>query len=185
MWGRKKGQRGAAMIEVAATISLFLLMVLAMIEFAMLTMSVARVNEVTRDLVRIAIVNDPLCDIFNGGCPGPVSTMNCPGGAPVTVTLAQAGNSCTGTNTTGCRMLERATSYMRNITPEQIEVTYACSVAGAVERPEVIPLITVGLRNVTHGLIFPDFLGLTRTQVTLPAFETSRTGEALYTVRAL
>ena len=112
--------------------------------------------------------------------------MVCPGGAPVQLTLAEAGTDCAvSPSSTGCRMLTRARAHMPDIEASQIEVSYACSVAGAVKRPQAIPLITVGLLNVTHGFIFPDLLNITDPEVPVPAFETSRTGEALFTRRPL
>jgi len=181
-----RSQHGAAVVEFSLTLSLFVLIVFGIIEFSTLMMNVSRANEVTRELARIAIVNDPLCDIFAGGCAGGTSSMVCPGGAPVQLTLAEAGTDCAADpNSTGCRMLTRARAHMPNIEASQIEVTYACSVTGALARPQVIPLITVGLINVTHGLIFPDLLAITDDEVQIPAFETSRTGEALFTIKPL
>jgi len=177
-------QRGAALVEFSLTMSLFLLIVFAIIEFSTLMMNVSRANEVTRELTRIAIVSDPLCDIFSGGCAGGVSSMICPGGAPVQLTLAEAGTDCgTAADSTGCRMLTRAQAFIADIEASQIQVTYACSITGALDRPQVIPLITVGLINVTHGLMVADLLGLAESEIPIPAFETSRTGEALFTIR--
>jgi len=179
-----KPQRGAAVVEFSLTLSLFVLIVFAIIEFSTLMMNVSRANEVTRELARISIVNDPVCDIFNGGCAGAASSLICPGGAPVQLTLAQAGTDCgIAPDSTGCRMLSRAQAFIPDIEASQIQVTYACSVTGALERPQVIPLITVGLINVTHGLMVADLLGLNEREVPVPAFETSRTGEALFTIR--
>ncbi len=176
-------QGGAAVVEFALTLSIFLIIVFAIIEFSTLMMNVSRANEVTRDLSRMAIVSSPLCDIYTGGCAGGTSSMTCPGGAPVQMTLAEAGTDCaTAPGSTGCRMLTRAQAIMPNIEATQIEVTYACSVAGAVGRPQVIPLVTVGLIDVTYGLMVADLLGLAENEVPIPAFETSRTGEALFTL---
>jgi hypothetical protein len=179
-----RSQRGAAVVEFSLTLSLFVLIVFGIIEFSTLMMSVSRANEVTRELARIAIVNDPLCDIFVGGCAGGTSSMVCPGGAAVQLTLAEAGTDCAADpNSTGCRMLTRAQAHMPDIEASQIQVTYACSITGTLDRPQVIPLITVGLVNVTYGLMVADLLGLTESEVPVPAFETSRTGEALFTIR--
>jgi hypothetical protein len=182
--GLFKAQRGAAVVEFSLTLSLFVLIVFAIIEFATLMMNVARANEVTRELTRIAIVNDPVCDIYGGGCAGTASSLICPGGPPVQLTLAEAGASCTtGTDSTGCRMLSRAQAFIPEISAAQIQLTYACSSTGAAERPQVIPLITVGLINVRQGLMVADLLGLNEREVAIPSFETSRTGEAMFTIR--
>ncbi len=171
-------QGGAAMVEFSATVMIFFVLVFAIFEFSLLMMNLARINEVSRDLARIAIVHDPVCDVFNGGCP--TGALSCPGGAEIAVTLDEVDTSCGNTpETTGCLLLTAAKRQISSIDASQVQVAYACSAAGAENRPQLIPLITVGLINVRHSLIFPDFLGLS-AEITMPSFDTSRLGEDLY-----
>lgn len=174
----KHRQRGAAMVEFAITVMIFLILVLGIVEFTLLMMNVARTNEVTRDLARIAIVHDPVCDIYGGGCPN--GGLVCPGGAEQTVTLDQVNTSCGNTpETTACLLLTAAKSQIASVQDSQVHVGYACSDAGSATRPQLIPLVTVSLLDVKHSLIFPTFLGLP-TEITMPEFDTSRLGEDMY-----
>jgi hypothetical protein len=171
-------QQGAAMVEFSVTVLIFFVLVFAIFEFSLLMMNVARTNEVTRDLARIAIVHDPVCDIFNGGCPS--GGLACPGGAEVTVRLNEVDTSCGNTpETTGCLMLTAAQRQITAIEASQVEVVYACSAAGAENRPQLIPLVTVGLTDVRYSLIVPELLGLP-AEITMPDFDTSRLGEDMY-----
>lgn len=175
---KNKRQAGAAMVEFAVTVSIFFIVVFAIFEFSLLMMNVARTNEVTRDLARIAIVNDPVCDIFSGGCTGGV--LSCPG-TQISVRLNEVDTSCgSAPKTTACLLLTAATRQISSIKADQVEVVYACSAAGAENRPQLIPLVTVGLHNVRHSLIFPEILGL-QAELTMPVFDTSRLGEDMYT----
>lgn len=171
-------QCGAAMVEFSITVLIFLMLVFAIFEFSLLMMNVARTNEVTRDLARIAIVHDPVCDIFNGGCPS--GGLVCPGGAEVSLRLDEVDTSCGNTpETTGCLMLTAAQRQISAIEARQVQVVYACSAAGAENRPQLIPLVTVGLSDVRYSLIMPGILGLS-TEITMPDFDTSRLGEDMY-----
>lgn len=179
-------QAGAAILQFALTVSLFLLFVLGIMEFAILIMDMSRANEMTRELSRISIVSDPLCDIFDNDCPGDVTGLSCPGGSPVVVTLADIGvGGCSADSTlTECRMWRVAQNFMPAVTADQVQVSYACSDAGFVDRPEVIPLITVSLENFSRPFLFAGFLGLD-TGFQFPGFEVTRTGEDLYTESTL
>lgn len=172
-------QRGATTIEFAFTLGMFFLLVLAIFEFVIMVLVVSRANEATRDMARLAIVSDPVCNIWGTSCPGG-APLSCPTGAPITVTLAAASN-CTATSPdTACRLLTRARVHLPNINGNQIEVRYACSGASRPNRPEPVPLVTVALRDVMHSLTLPAVLGL-QPQISIPAFETTRVAEDINT----
>lgn len=172
-------QHGAAMVEFAVTLSLFFLLVLAIFEFVIMVLVISRANEATRDMARLAIVSDPVCNIWDTSCPGG-APLSCPAGAPVTVTLAGASNCTAGSTDTACRLLNRAQAHLPNINGDQIEVRYACSGTSRPNRPEPVPLVTVALRDVMHPLALPAILGL-NPQVRIPAFETTRVAEDINT----
>jgi len=180
------GQKGAALVEFALTVSLFLVLVLGIMEFAILMMDMSRANEMTRQLSRIAITSGAVCDIYGGGCPGGVDELVCPGGSPVVVTLNQVDtNGCTDiTGPTGCRMMDLAETFLPGVTPSQIQVTYACSGAGFSGRPYPIPLVTVSLQNFNRPFLFGGFLGID-AGINFPDFAVTRAGEDLYTERQL
>src|SRR3989338_6152716 len=81
MSATRRQQQGAAMVEMAITLALFLALVFAIIEFSMAYYTWARTNEAARDAARFAIVNDPVADI---------SGLSCPGAGTVTATCAAA-----------------------------------------------------------------------------------------------
>jgi hypothetical protein len=181
----KRKQQGAAMIEYALTVSLFLLLVLGIMEFTLLMMDMGRANEMTRQLSRIAITADPVCDIFDpGDCPGAVDELVCPGGSPIVVTLDDV--DTTGcdfvSGPTGCRMMDLAETFLPGVAESQIQVTYSCSVMGFVGRPTPVPLVTVSLQNFTRPFLFAGFLGIS-SGITFPTFDVTRAGEDLYTER--
>jgi hypothetical protein len=140
---------------------------------------ISRANEATRDMARVAIVSDPVCNIWGTTCPGG-APLSCPAGSPVTVTLTGASNCTANSTDTACRMLNRAQVHLPNINGNQIEVRYACSGTSRPNRPEPVPLVTVALRNVTHTLAVPAFLGLS-PEISIPAFETTRVAEDINT----
>lgn len=174
-----KRQHGATMVEFAVTLSLFFLLVLAIFEFVIMVLVISRANEATRDMTRIAITSDPVCNIWGTACPGGIP-LSCPAGTPITVTLAGASNCTAGSTDTACRLLNRARAHLPNINGSQIEVRYACSGTSRPNRPEPVPLVTVALEHVTHPLAVPAFLGLS-PQITIPAFETTRIAEDINT----
>lgn len=172
-------QRGAAMVEFALTLMIFLLLLFAIIEFSVLMMDVGRSSQIVRDVARIGIVETPPCDIFD---PDASCALTCPGGAAVNYTLADAGvSSCSADATdSGCLMLNAAQAVNPDVAPDNIAFTFACSGVGATNRPDPVPLVTVGLNGVSHDFMLPALFGL-QANINLPAFETTRTGEDLYT----
>jgi hypothetical protein len=167
------------MVEFSITLAVFFLVILAIFEFVIMVLAISRANEVTRDLARIAIVSDPVCDIWGTGCPG-AAPLSCPSGPAIVTTLAGA-TSCNGaTPDTACRMLNRAQAHLSDINGSQIQVRYACSGAGLASRPEPVPLVSVSLHGVTHTLAVPGLLGF-NPQITIPSFETTRISEDINT----
>lgn len=160
----RRAQRGAAMVEMAITLSLFLMLVFAIIEFSMAYFTWARINEAARDAARYAIVNDPLADI---------SGLSCPGTGEVDVTCTDA--ACADLMT----VVHRVAPFVE---AGQVHVRYGCSGAGNPERPAemVIPEVTVEIRDVQYEFIVPVLLGVD-SPMGLPTARAARTGEDLFT----
>lgn len=159
--------------------SLFLLLVLGIMEFVILLFDMARANEMTRQISRLAITADPVCNIWGTECG---STLVCPGGV-VTVALSDVNTTApsgSDPGPTGYRMLQRAQMFLPDVEASQIGVSYSCSDTGNPLRPRPIPLVTVRLQNYTHPFVIGSFLGL-GTGFNFPAFEVTRLGEDLYT----
>ncbi len=181
----RRSQSGAVLVEFAITVTLFLLLVLGIMEFVLLLFDMSRANEMTRQISRLAITADPVCDIWGSGCGGSgAGTLVCPGGAPVIVALSDVNTSAPTTvgdpGPTGYRMLQRAQLFLPTVQASQIEVSYSCSDSGNPLRPRPIPLVTVQLQNYTRPFVLGGFLGLS-TGFNFPAFEVTRLGEDLYT----
>lgn len=163
-------QKGVAIVEHALTVAVFLMIVMAIIEFSLMIFFWARAAEASREAVRTAIVSDPVLDI---------SAMDCPNG---TVTELQTG--CF--NSAPCnRIVDRVARFIPDIAASNIEITYRCSNAGFSERPRelLIPEVTVKLTNLQYRLIVPGLLGLPEVWA-LPEMTSTRTGEDMETVPA-
>jgi len=172
-------QSGATLVEFSVTLGIFFIVILAIFEFVVVVLAISRANEATRDMARIAIVSDPVCNIWGTTCPAG-APLSCPGGPAIVTTLAGA-TGCTNASTgTACRMLNRAQAHIPDINGSQIEVRYGCSGTSLATRPEPVPLVTVALRNVTHTLMVPGLLGL-NPQINIPSFETTRIAEDINT----
>lgn len=165
MLATRRAQRGAAMVEMAITVSLFMMLVFGIIEFSMAYFQWTRMNEAARDASRYAIVNDPIVDL---------STLSCPGGAAIEV---DCGSSDCGV------LLDTARKVGTFLEPGNVHVRYACSDAGNPARPSElsIPEVTVEIRNVHYSFVVPSLIGLGAT-MGLPAARATRTGEDLETV---
>ena len=196
------GQRGAALVEFAFVFVVFITLLFAIIEFSLLVFDASRLAEATRAATRYAIVNDPACDIYGKGgginCSG--GPMTCPGGDPVTITI-DASDCSFPDEKTECKMVEEMDQMMGNNTTLQPEysilagrgivtVTYACSATGDPAIPGFVPVVTVEAIDIIHPMLLSNFMAIGLDTdctpyappcVTLPRFQTSRTGEDMYT----
>lgn len=156
-------QRGAAMVEMAITLSLFLLLVMGIIEFALAYHTWARINEAARDGLRYAIVSTP---------PASLEDMTCPGGS---VELTCDATTCADL----LAITGRVAPFLR---PDQVHLRYACGTAGNPSRSgeQMIPEVTLEIREVEYSFVVPSLLGL-GTTMSLPVARATRTGEDLFT----
>lgn len=160
----RRGQQGAAMVEMAITLPLFLMLVLGTIEFSLAYHQWVRINEAARAGVRYAITNTPPVDLQG--------ELACPGGS-VDVTCDAA--SCVDL----LEVTGRVAAFLR---PDQVHLRYACGNVGNPARPVEmkIPEVTVEIRDVEYTFVVPSLLGL-GTSLKLPTARATRTGEDLYT----
>lgn len=164
MWApRRSRQAGAALVEMAISLLLFLLLVFGIIEISLALFTWVRATEAARDGARYVIVHDPVSSI---------SGLSCPGGTPVVHTCS---SGCTDLMTT----INRAAPF---VTGGQVKVTYACSDAGDPGRPAElkIPEITVEINGLSYPFAVPELIGL-GSSLALPTVRTSHTGEDLFT----
>lgn len=199
-------QRGAALVEFTITFMVFLILILAIIEFSLVVYDASRLAEATRAAARFSIVNTPSCNIqgkknengvllpnASSRCPRAATTfpLNCDSNDSVAMVITDCENPAT---TPECKMVKlmdqmmlRSNNSILDDTVGQVRITYACSGIGDPEFPYLVPVVTVAAENIQHPMMFasifgfysPGGSGIGRT-ITLPKFETTRTGEDMY-----
>lgn len=161
---KHKSQGGAAMVEMALVLSLFMLITFGIIEFALAYFTWHRASEGAREGLRYAIVSSPAT--------GSPLGLTCPGGQ-VTVTC----------NTAACApILNRINRLAPFVSGDQVAIRYACSTAGNPDRPAdmAIPEVSIEVTGLSYTFAVPGILGL-GTTLQLPDVRASRTGEDLFT----
>lgn len=161
-----KRQQGAAMVEAAIVMLVFMMLVFGIIEVSIAMLRWGQTVEATRAGARYAIVNDPVTSTL-------FDDLTCPGGQ-VVKTCDATGVDCTG-------LLGLMQNLVPNLEAQHVKVTYSCTDAGFDDIPKPIPSVTVEVEGLTHTLIIPTLLGVAGTWP-VPNFETTRTGEDLHTV---
>lgn len=162
---KPKNQSGAAMVEMALALTIFMMIVIAIFEFAMATFAWHRVSEGARQGLRKAIVSSPAT--------GSALALTCPGGMPVIVTCTTA--ACQPT----LNAIQRIAPFVQG---DQVTVTYACSDTGNPDRPAAlaIPEVILEITGLNYTFAIPGIIGL-GTTMQLPDVKVSRTGEDLFT----
>lgn len=162
----RRKQTGAAMVEMAIVLSLFLLLVFGIMEFAMAYFTWHRAAEGAREGLRYAIVSGPVTSDGDLG-------LVCPGAAVVVP-------DCT--DSTCLPLLDEIKKVAPFVQGSQVIVTYACTNTGSPERPEAlrIPEVTVQITDLIYTFAVPGIIGL-GTTMNLPNVTVSRTGEDLFT----
>lgn len=157
----KQSQQGAATVESAIIIVVFLMLVMGIIEFALLIFNASSLVEATRAGARYLIVNDPVVTLDEDSCDADV-VLDCSGG--------------------GCddvlAVMQRLYAPLK---AENLEITYRCSSTGFDEAYFDIYEVEIKLNDVQYEFITPGILGLDST-VTLPDFKTTRLSEDMETV---
>ena len=161
----KRRQRGAAMVEAALTMSLFMVLVIGIMEVSMLVFDWARAVEATRTAARVMVVNTPPVD---------VSTMDC-SAAGSQITFNCGDQDCGAA-------VAAATAIAPMLEPQNLRVTFMCTSAGYPGRPAEMPVlgVTVQLEGFTSHLRIPAMIGFP-ADIPMPAFQTTRITEDLHT----
>ena len=159
-------QKGAALVEMAIVLLLFLMIVFAVLEFSIAMLRSAQLAEATRYGLRYAIVNDPLVEL--SACPD------------MDATEVPDVKEC------GTEDCEGLIEGMANIAPminiqDDINVTvkYTCPASGYVERDDLY-LVTVTVSGAKYYPAVPGILGL-GVAIDLQAFKSTRLSEDLHT----
>lgn len=160
---KQSAQRGAATVESAIIIVVFLMLVMGIIEFALLIFNASSLVEATRAGARYLIVNDPVATLGSDTCDTPV-TVDCSGG-------------------TCDEVLSVMQRFYAPLEAGNLEISYRCSSTGYGEAFFDIYEVELRLVGVQYEFITPGILGLDST-VTLPEFKTTRLSEDMETVPA-
>lgn len=163
-------QRGTALVENALTMVVFLMMVMAIIEFSLLMYVWTRGVEAAREVSRLAIVSTPAANLGN---------LDCEGGTVTELTANCSGNAQCDS------LVARAVAFLPQVEADNVTITYRCSGAGFDGRPEsmLIPEVVVEITGLNYDLIIPSLIGFPRTW-DLPSMTSTRTGEDMETVVA-
>lgn len=151
-------QKGSTLVEMSIVLLLFLMVILAVMEFSIATYRSAQLVEATRDGLRYAIVNDPI---------GPLPA--CPGGTvePVDASV---------------EMINRMANFAPIINDQSdigVKVEYTCPASGYIGSNDIY-LVTVRVSGVKYYLNFPVVLGL-NVAIDFPEFKATRLSEDLHT----
>ena len=157
-------QKGAALVEMAIVLLLFLMIVFAVFEFSIAIVLSAQLAEATRGGLRYAIVNDPVKGITLPTCIDPDLSK---------------GETC---DSGSCPDLIGGMAFAPMINlQEDINVTveYACPDSTYLDR-DGLYLVTVAVSGAKYDLIVPGVLGWDVT-IELQTFKSTRLSEDLHT----
>lgn len=162
----KKKHTGAAMIELALTLPLMMLLIGAIVEFSLLVFTWANGIEATRAGVRYAAVSNPVTDL---------SGLVCDGDTTVNIEADCDSADCDA-------LLEEMQKILPEITAENVHVVYECSRTGNPDRPGDIktPEIRISIRNFSYQFLFPQILSQDNLSITMPEFTSTHTAEDLH-----
>ncbi|WP_372634016.1 TadE/TadG family type IV pilus assembly protein [Alcanivorax jadensis] len=158
----RKKQQGATMVEVALTLPIFLLLIFAIIELALVIFTWTRAVDATRAGARYAIVSDPVTDI---------SSLDCSTVTELTVTCDSA--SCTG-------LMGEMNALYQDLQAANVTVRYGCSSTGFSGNPRPVREVTVAIVGQEYELVLPGIIGMD-SSLTLPSFTSTRVSEDLNT----
>ena len=152
------------MVEMALTLGIFMVILLALFEFSLLMFTWSKAVEATRLGGRLAVVSTPVVSL---------STLDCDVVKRIDTTCSAA----------SCAAIE---SRMRGLLPQlnasQIHISYACSDVGysASSAEYQVYDVTVSIEDFRTTLLMPGLLGFP-LEITMPDFSTTRTSEDLHT----
>ena len=163
--GPPRRQRGAAMVEFALGVTLFLLLVFGGFEFSRMLLEWGRTVEATRAGVRLAVVTTPPsgCDLGSLECPGGSVVCSPDADSPLLAAMQRRQPLIVGA--------------------ENVRLTYACSTTGAAERPTPVRLVRVEVEGLEFEPVVPGLLGIPAA-IAIPAFPSTQIGESMRDLEA-
>ena len=157
-------QRGSSLVEMALVISVFMVLIFAIIEFTFIVSTWSRMVDATRSGLRYAIVNSPI--LTNSGSASDADTIDeflfgdpnyptVPSLANCTPPEVVAETTCARSDAGDCPAIySEVDKWLRGPMVSNdytVTVQYRCSDGGTTQRPTNIADITVTVANVNHN----------------------------------
>ena len=195
LWRLLRDRRGISSVEFALVCVVFFMLVLGVIDFSRAMWEWNAAAKATHWGVRYAIVNDMVSKKlanFSGVLEGVDAGSSVDPGVVATAlgtdTFTCTNTGCNGDGDTGAAfddfafagIVAQMQKIYDRIGPENVEVEYrhiGLGFAGDPTSPDLHPLVTVRLRNMTFDFVTPGLAGL--LPLTMPDFAATMTGEDL------
>ncbi len=193
-----RDRRGISSVEFALVCSLFFMLVLGVVDFSRAMWEWNAAAKATHWGVRYAIVNDMVSKKMTGFS-GVLAGLDAGSAIDPSVVATDLGTVTFTCNNSGCNGNgDIATSFdnvafdlivaqmqmiYSRIGPENVVVEYrhvGLGIAGDPTSPDLHPLVTVSLRNMTFDFVTPGLSGI--FTLAMPDYAASMTGEDLTTL---
>ena len=190
-----RDQRGISSIEFVIVASVFFMLIFGMVDFSRAMWEWNAAAKATHWGVRFAVVNDMVSKKM-AGFSGVLAGVEAGSGIDPGVVVTDLGTDIFTCNNSGCNGNgDIATSFddaafglivaqmqmiYSRIGPENVVVEYrhvGLGIAGDSTSPDLHPLVTVSLRNITFDFVTPGLSGI--FTLTMPDYAASMTGEDL------
>lgn len=182
-----KNQKGATAAEFTMVFAIFWLLFMTIFDFGRMLFDFNKAAKATELGVRLAVVSDIVATGLQG-----YDGLGAAGGNGLPVPIAAINPNPVICNSDGCNgygpldtaafnlILSRMQALDSHIQAENLEIIYqhiGLGFSGNPFGPDIAPLVTVRLRNMTFDFILPGFQ--TVSQWTMPSFTSTLTGEDL------
>lgn len=190
-----RDRRGISSVEFALICSLFFMMVLGVVDFSRAMWEWNAAAKATHWGVRYAIVNDMVSKKM-AGFSGVLAGLDAGSLIDPSVVVSDLGTATFTCNNKGCNgngdlgtsfddvafglIVAQMQMIYGRIGPENVVVEYrhvGLGIAGDATAPDLHPLVTVSLRNMTFDFVTPGFSGI--FTLAMPDYAASMTGEDL------
>jgi len=190
-----RDRRGISSVEFALICSLFFMMVLGVVDFSRAMWEWNAAAKATHWGVRYAIVNDMVSKEM-ASFSGVLAGLEAGSLIDPSVVVSDLGTATFTCNDSGCNgngdlgtsfddvafglIVAQMQMIYSRIGPENVIVEYrhvGLGIAGDSTSPDLHPLVTVSLRNMTFDFVTPGFSGI--FTLTMPDYAASMTGEDL------
>jgi len=182
-----KNQKGTTAVEFAMIVGVFWLLFMTIFDFGRMLFDFNKAAKATEMGVRLAVVSDIVAkglQDYDGLADAGGNGLSVPIGSIIPNPVICNSDGCNGygpmDNAAFTAILTRMQSLNSHIQAENLEIIYqhvGLGFAGNPFGPDISPMVTVRLRNMTFDFILPGFQ--TVSQWAMPSFTSTLTGEDL------